>query len=39
MEKTPSEDLNDWNLKYYIPGHVKHEISKSGTWPADLLIM
>ena len=22
MEKTPSEDLNNGNLKYYIPGHV-----------------
>ena len=39
MEKTPSEDLNNGNLKYYIPGQVKREISKSGMWPADLLIM
>ena len=39
MEKTPSEDLNNGNLKYYIPGRVKHEIPKSGMWPADSLIM
>ena len=39
MEETPSEDLNNGNLRYDIPGHVKREISKSGTWSADLLIM
>ena len=31
MEKTRSEDLNNENLKYYIPGHVKREILMSGT--------